>query len=173
MINAVLSGGPVGPGDRVNLTDAVMTLRSCDASGRILRKKPPSPLECPTWLKSHVLLDLPQRGSGNFRNDDKTLAWQVVIDLTPHLILRSPTYLIPHARQLVGLTPSIQVGHSPSGRATATILTRAIITSSALTLLRYFRKICCSPTRTNQDRNIWPLPSPRRQNRVLVQRQYR
>lgn len=39
MINAVLSGGPVGPGDRLNVTDAVMTLRSCDANGRLLRKK--------------------------------------------------------------------------------------------------------------------------------------
>lgn len=46
MINAVLSGGPVGPGDRVNMTDAVMTMRSCDANGRVLRgDRPHAPLD--------------------------------------------------------------------------------------------------------------------------------
>ena len=49
MINAVLSGGPVGPGDRVNVTDAVMTLRACDANGRILRKRTYR-FECPRWF---------------------------------------------------------------------------------------------------------------------------
>ena len=49
MINAVLSGGPVGPGDRANVTDAVMTLRACDANGRILRKRT-SGFECLRWL---------------------------------------------------------------------------------------------------------------------------
>lgn len=48
MINAVLSGGPVGPGDRLNATDATMTLRACDANGRILRKQP-SQFGCPRW----------------------------------------------------------------------------------------------------------------------------
>jgi hypothetical protein len=46
MINAVLSGGPVGPGDRLNMTDAVLTMRSCDANGRVLRgDRPHAPLD--------------------------------------------------------------------------------------------------------------------------------
>ena len=46
MINAVLSGGPVGPGDRLNTTDAVMTMRACNTDGRVLRgDRPHAPLD--------------------------------------------------------------------------------------------------------------------------------
>jgi hypothetical protein len=41
MIAATLSGGPVGPGDRLNLTDRVMVMRSCNGDGRILRPERP------------------------------------------------------------------------------------------------------------------------------------
>ena len=46
MITATLSHGPVGPGDRLNLTDATLAMRSCDAAGRILRPRAPlTPVE--------------------------------------------------------------------------------------------------------------------------------
>jgi hypothetical protein len=41
VIAATLSGGPVGPGDRVNATDRTLTMRSCTAAGRVLRPERP------------------------------------------------------------------------------------------------------------------------------------
>ena len=46
IITSVLSHGPVGPGDRLGMTDPVLTLRSCNADGAILRPRAPfAPLE--------------------------------------------------------------------------------------------------------------------------------
>ncbi len=45
-IMAVLSGGPVGPGDRLNLTDKSMVLHACTAAGKIVRPdRPLAPLD--------------------------------------------------------------------------------------------------------------------------------
>lgn len=45
VIMSTLGGGPVGPGDRLNLTDRALTMRSCNADGRILRaSRPITPL---------------------------------------------------------------------------------------------------------------------------------
>ena len=46
LIVAALSWGPVGPGDRLGLTDVPLTMRSCDTTGRLLRPdRPHAPLD--------------------------------------------------------------------------------------------------------------------------------
>lgn len=71
---ATLSGGPVGPGDRLNRTNHTMTLRSCTADGVVLR--PEHPL---------AILDTEFRASSSPSSD--TLAWSAfssfqVVDTT-------------------------------------------------------------------------------------------
>ena len=41
VIMATLAGGPVGPSDRLGLTNKTLTMRACDAGGRILRPDRP------------------------------------------------------------------------------------------------------------------------------------
>ena len=46
LVTAALSWGPVGPGDRLGLTDVPLTMRSCDTTGRLLRPdRPHAPLD--------------------------------------------------------------------------------------------------------------------------------
>jgi len=61
IITATLSHGPVGPGDRHTMTDPVLTLRSCNAAGAILRPRAPlTPLDgvfsSSTFAKNKALL---------------------------------------------------------------------------------------------------------------------
>ncbi len=61
IITATLSGGPVGPGDRLGFTDPVLAMRSCDKEGTILRPRAPlTPVEgvftSPYYYENNALL---------------------------------------------------------------------------------------------------------------------